>query len=397
VTRRRLTLTPGRALSLIVTGLGLSGLAICGGWGCAETGTGGRWGTVSPGVRSMAEQRQALGLQPAEGAPARLGESARFTSEPWSFQGAPGMLIRTPRFALYTTESSEVIRGRLPSFLEAAVDHYVSAIVPLPQPTAPMTSYIMASRPQWQRLTLQHLGDRGRALMGIPRGGFAIGGRAYLFDIGAADTLAVAAHEGWHQYTQSTFAERLPLWAEEGLATFMEGHRWHGQAVTFAPWSNTERFDRLRDAVAREELLPLERLLNASTESLLSQGGDSATGYYAQVWALIHFLNEGAGGKYRPALQRMLLDAARGGLGTHVITETRRRVGPTSERSTALTLARTLGVQVFRSYFEEDLAVAEAEYRLFVQQVVATGARQAVVEGRSPFLPTGVIANVPTP
>ncbi len=386
-----------RGAALAAASLGLSGLATCGGWGCAETGTAGRWGAVSPGVRSMAEQRQASGLQPVDTASSRPSEAPLFTSEPWSFQDAPGMLIRTPRFALYTTESSEVIRGRLPAFLEAAVDHYVSAIVPLPQPTAPMTSYIMASRPQWQRLTLMHLGDRGRALTGIPRGGFAIGGRAYLFDIGAADTMAVAAHEGWHQYTQSTFAERLPLWAEEGLAAYMEGHRWHGRAVVFTPWSNTERFDRLRDAVARDELVPLDRLLNASTESLLSQGGDSATGYYAQVWALIHFLNEGAGGKHRPALQRMLLDAARGGLGTHVITETRRRVGPTSERSTALTLARTLGVQVFRSYFEADLAVAEAEYRQFIHQVVATGARQAVVEGRSPFLPAGVIANVPTP
>lgn len=345
------------------------------------------------GVRSFSQQR-AASQTPASANPDRSGASsgpgskgtssalAAATSEPWAFEGKPGRLIRTTHFNLFTTEDSDAIMGRLPHFVETAIEHYRTSMGTLPEPGGRMDTYVMGTRAQWHRLTLMHMGERGRQLANVPRGGFAYNGRAYFFDIGASDTLSIAAHEGWHQYTQSTFAERLPLWAEEGMATFMEGHRWSGSSVTFVPWSNLERFDKLREAHARGELRPLEELLSASTDGVLAQGSESAVIIYAQWWALIHFLNEGEGGKYRPALRRLVRDAASGQMGSAVVLSTRRRTG--DARSTGLLLARQLGVQVFRAYIGPELSSVDAEYRAFIASIVGTGARQAVVEGRSP-------------
>lgn len=303
--------------------------------------------------------------------------------EPWTFGDSAGRVVRTDHFNIHTTAYSAIITGRLPAFLESALDHYTTALVALPSPTARLDTFVMGGRQEWANLTLRDLGERGRPLLQIQRGGFALDGRAYLFDIGAADTMAIAAHEGWHQYTQRTFVERLPLWAEEGLATYMEGHRWRGASVEFAPWANTERFDRLRDAVARNELLSLDDLLSGTTAKVLSGGGDSATAYYAQVWAFIHFLNEGSGGAYRASLQRMIADAAAGRLGSTVVLATRQRAG--DHQSSALLIARSFGPQVFRAYFGKDPAVVDAEFRAFVKQIVSTGSRQAVNDGRSPI------------
>lgn len=357
----------GPAIALALTGCSA-------GTGSAPRASGDAWAGVRAAASAPAGTAQPA--QPAEAGPVRA-------VEPWSFGDSAGRVIRTDHFNIHTTVYSAVVAGRLPGFLESALDHYTTALVNLPQPSARLDTFVMGSRREWVNLTLRDLGERGRTLLQIQRGGFALDGRAYLFDIGAADTLAIAAHEGWHQYTQRTFQERLPLWAEEGIATYMEGHRWAGARVEFAPWSNTERFDRLREAAAAGQLLPLEDLLSGTTAKVLSGGGEAATAYYAQVWALIHFLNEGAGGAYRPALHRLITDAATGRLGAAVVLGTRQREG--DHRSSSLLIARGYGPQVFRVYFGKDPAAVEAEFRAFIRQTVSTGSRQAVNDGRSPI------------
>jgi hypothetical protein len=318
----------------------------------------------------------AQGGAPTTAAPAR---GAALTSEAWSFEGIPGRIVRTRHFAIYTTDSAPIITDRLPGFMEAALRQYTSSVVPLALPTAALETFIMASRPQWQRLTLQMLGPRARQFNTIERGGFTTGSQAFLFDIGQADTFSIAAHEGWHQFTQRTFLERLPTWAEEGLATHMEGHRWTGQSVTFYPWANTERFDQLRTAAAEGGLLPLPELLAATPETLIARGGTAAVTYYAQVWALLHFLREGRGGALSPALEKLVREASAGRMaGTLAATY--------GERAGARVLLSRDGPAIFRAYLGGDLDQADVEYRAFVKAVVspAGGGRNAIVAGRSP-------------
>lgn len=313
--------------------------------------------------------------------------------EPWSFMGEPGQIIRTPSYRIFTTEQSPAIVRRLPRFLESCLDHYRTALAdggsePLPLPSLKLDTFVMASRPQWERLTKQFMGEQAGLYLRIPRGGYASGGRAVLFDVGTGDTLTIAAHEGWHQYTQRAFKQSMPVWLEEGIATYMEGHGWTGElgdTVVFRPWANVERFDQLRKAHSEGRLMPLGDLLNSTPADLLGGGhahggvaSDAALIFYAQVWALTHFLHEGENGRYRDDLYRLVRDAAEGNLYTNVIDA--------RGEAAAVNAARTRkGSAVFETYFDASLAEAASQYKDFMDQIAAPGSRGPIVAGESPI------------
>ena len=256
----------------------------------------------------------------------------------------------------------------------------------------------MARRGEWERLTKQLMGAQAEVYLLIPRGGFAADGRGVYYDIGTADTLSIAAHEGWHQYTQRTFRQPLPTWLEEGIATFMEGYRWEGMSPRFLGWSNMERFDQLRAAAAAGKLLPLEQILSTSPQELLdgpkktpaqgmsgasleleaSDGSNRLLTYYAQIWALTHFLREGEGGKYRESLTRLVADAAGGTLRARFVEV----LGEDAAKSTMMLRRGPAGIVV---YFNKDVDAFAAEYSRFVEQIVRTGSRDAAVQGLSPI------------
>ncbi len=325
--------------------------------------------------------------RPAEPAPATLSAMPGATVlsvEPWSFHGREGQLIRTQWYRLYTTVDDPDLLDAMPAFLEAALDQYTSVLGPLPRPPLKLDTFLMASRPQWAALTQQVMGQSAGIYLQIQRGGFASGGRALLWSIGRHDTPAIAAHEGWHQYTQRTFGDRLPPWLEEGVATFMEGYHTSASDPAhpqFLPWANVERYDQLRTAAARGELLALDELLGASPQDLIGSDQRGTLTYYAQVWALTHFLNEGEDRRHAEALRRLLSDAAAGTLRNRV-RETLRAHG-VSHRA----LPGTIGPAVFAAYFGEDLERAGDAYAAFVARVVAAGSRDRIVQGISPLSP----------
>jgi Protein of unknown function (DUF1570) len=297
--------------------------------------------------------------------------------ESWSFQSTTGRIIRTQHYRIFTTEKDPILVNRLPNFAEAALTHYRTAITPLPAPTLRLDTYLMDNRPQWVRLTLQLLGKRGDRFTQIPRGGYATRGVGAYYDLGVFDTLAIAAHEGWHQYTQRTFQDRLPIWLEEGLASFMEGHKWDRHDPIFLPWANIERFDQLRKAHASGALLSLEQLVTTSPQQQ-SPAGDGLVTYYAQVWALAHFLNEGDGQRHRSGLDAMLTDAAEGRFRQTLLV----RLGPERARDAVST---SLGAGALLAYQDDDLPTLSKEYERFIEQIVAPGSRDRIVDGRSPI------------
>lgn len=311
--------------------------------------------------------------------PAPSGEVAQRV-EPWEFAGAEGRVITTPNFRLYTTERDATLLNRTPAFLETALDHYTRALTLLPRPSERMDTFLLDTRSQWQRMTLQILGARGQNVSRVARGGFAHAGKGVFFDVGVFDTLAIAAHEGWHQYTQSTFRERMPAWAEESIATYMEGHRWAGASPVFLPWANVERFDHLRRAHAEGRLMPLEAFVVSTPESLLTPVNDHLLTFYAQGWALVHFLHAHDGEASRKGLQAMLLDAQAGRLSATVTSRVTDRAfieRATRDRS-------LLGEAVFRAYFG-DPADVDARFRAFVGRLVRPASRDRVVAGEPPL------------
>lgn len=387
----------------------------------------------SPSFSSSTSTNQARPPAPASATSIAPRNDGPVAVEAWTYNNKPGKNIRTANYSIYTTEQSTRLLNRLPGFVEAALRHYTTSLGVLPDPPTALETFIMSNRGEWERLTKQLMGADADVYLRIPRGGYAANGRGVYYNIGPSETLAIAGHEGWHQYTQRTFKQPLPTWLEEGIATFMEGHRWDGTTPLFLAWANIERFDQLRGASAAGALIPLDQLIGTSPQELLNAAAPTASSpsdvisatpapqhlasvhssatdatetiehafnesaflastatatesgptdrllnYYAQLWALVHFLNEGEGGKYAPALRELLADAASGNL--------RRKLADTlGERGARNSMMMRRGPAAIIAYFNTDLDQFNAEYRAFIEKVVAVRARDKIVRGVSPL------------
>ncbi len=346
-----------------------------------------RAGSAAPAQQAsapIADASASAGVLPPASSPRAVDPS--FSRSAWTLpseQGpaAEGWVLATDSYRIYTTASGR-IADRLPGFLERALAHYTSTLLPLPMPSKPMDTYFLGTRGQWERVTQRLMGNDAGIYLRIDRGGYSARGRSVFYDIGPRDTFVIAAHESWHQYTQTVFAEALPLSLEEGIATYMEGYRWTGPERTepeFLPWRNFERFGQLRDTVAGGQVLPVQELLLSSPQDLLGeQGSQAALRYYAQVWALIHFLVEGEGGAYKPALLEMIRDAKDGRLSA--------RVGQAlGERAARSVRFGRRGVDVLGVYVGKPSSELDEAYQRFVRDIVKTGAGQRISAGQSPL------------
>jgi hypothetical protein len=285
---------------------------------------------------------------------------------PWDFHGVEGRVIETDHFRLHTTLQSRRMLNRLPAFYEGALEQYTTALGDLPLPTRRLDSYIFRDDRQWKNKTREVLPDQADIFMTLGRGGFTTEGTSVLYFIGPRDTFAIAAHEGWHQYTQGTFRHHLPIWLEEGIATYMEAIWFDRDGTThLRPSSNGERRYALRSAVREEQLIPLDELLARTPQSFLSNGKNQLLVYYAQVWGLVRFLTEADGGKHRPALEQLLQDAAHGRLVGKVLRSNRSGI---TRRRRALDEIRT-GPAVMRTYFGADLDEIGREYEQFIMRI----------------------------
>ncbi len=292
---------------------------------------------------------------------------------PWAFAGHSGHLLTTPHYRVYTTMTRQSVVDRIPLFLERAMAHYTTALAPLPKPGRRLDTYLFESRGQWEAKTRQMLPKQASTFLTLGRGGFTTRGISVLYYIGRKDTLSIAAHEGWHQFSQETLRSQLPLWMEEGIATYMEGYISYPDGLPrFRPWANLERYHTLREAVRADGLLPLNAVLGRTPQSFLHESKSRLLVYYAQVWALTLFLAEGENGRHRLALQEVLMDAARGRLAVEALGS---RGGPGGVR---------LGPAVLKAYFDPDIKAFERKYLQFVRKAVRTGGRDRVVRGHSP-------------
>ncbi|MDZ4830929.1 MAG: hypothetical protein SGJ09_12115 [Phycisphaerae bacterium] len=308
------------------------------------------------------------------------------TVEPWVWEGAStsfaGETLITAHYRLNVTLREGSLKKSFPAFAEESLEHYTSALGRLPEPPKPLVSFIFGSRDQWAEYTKKRLGEDADIYLALGRGGYTMEGESVLFDLGRWDTFALAAHEGWHQYTQSTFKHALPIWLEEGLATYMEGHRWNRgeERPTFVPWRNFERFGELREAVRADELIPLDELLEGAPQKFLRRDGRSKLlTYYAQVWALAQFLAEGEDGRYRAKLEEILQDAAAGRIAGKLATS------PHLPQGRQRMMSSKLGRGVILAYFNPDFAEFKARYDEFVEALTRRGAGDMIWRGENPL------------
>jgi hypothetical protein len=268
-------------------------------------------------------------------------------------------MIRTPSYRLFTTIADDSLRERLPVFLEAAGSRYRGAITPLSPPALALDTYVVSDRSQWESIVTQLLGARSDVVASMNRGGFTLQGRSILYEIGSHDTFVLLAHEGWHQFAQASFKEPLPIWLDEGLATWFEGHRWIANTPLFTPGDNPDRMTTLRNAARAGSLIPLDQLVSTTPQDWIAKGGDWPLTYYAQVWALTRFLLEDS--TRREALSQVLTLASRGQLRA----ELSRRVG---DRAAGIAMSRRLGSAVLESFVNRDQAELQQRLMEFVNE-----------------------------
>jgi hypothetical protein len=115
-------------------------------------------------------------------------------------------------------------------------------------------------------------------------------------------------HEGFHQFVLAAVGERIPIWANEGLAEYFSHGIFCGDRflVGFVPQA---RLQRVRDGIREKQFKPLaEMLVLAHSEWNQELHG----GNYDQAWSMVHFLAHAEKGRYQQAFISYLRDMSRG-------------------------------------------------------------------------------------
>ena len=315
--------------------------------------------------------------------PAALATSPVVATREWRWKSVQGIEVETRHWSIRSSLRSAAFTATLPAFYEAALRHYRTGLVDLPVPARRLESCVFGTRDEWARYAEHRLGDDAATYLRMGRGGFTSDGEAVLYFIGQRDTLTIAAHEGWHQYSQTTLRNALPVWLEEGIACYMEGFRQAPGAPepSFLAWRNPERFTELRAASRQGRIVPLRALLEGSPQSFLATSRDAQLGYYAQAWALVHYIRDGEGGRYREGLERLLADAVAGSVPERI------RASPAivDGRSRALALSAKAGIWLVLVYLDDDYERFERGYAAFVDALVASNSWDRVMRGESPL------------
>lgn len=281
-----------------------------------------------------------------------------YTRQAWAFEDLPGTWLTTPHFDVYTTVTDERTQHGLATILENAYARLAEAFPPNPQAPTRATTYVFASRAQWERFTQAHYPGNSHLTSRIRAGGFTQGATSVLFFTTPGATLTTAAHETWHQYAHNTLPAGLPAWLDEGLACYFESFDFTHDPPTPTPRTNPLRLEHLRDALASNRLLSLGELLATDAGQVLAQDNSLVTQtYYAQLWALMIFLRHGPSRESNAGFEHLLKDMADGSLLIRVRAAT---IGQEDASPAAL------GRSVFALYFSSPNAECEAAYRQFL-------------------------------
>jgi Tfp pilus assembly protein PilF len=95
----------------------------------------------------------------------------------------------------------------------------------------------------------------------------------------------------YHEYTHSILHRNLhwiPVWLDEGLANYYGYTRFEGNRIFIGAVPD-------RNQMPRQELIPVETLIGVDRNSPYYHSEDKVYQFYAESWALVHFLMFGPG------------------------------------------------------------------------------------------------------
>jgi tetratricopeptide (TPR) repeat protein len=114
------------------------------------------------------------------------------------------------------------------------------------------------------------------------------------------DSPKVIYHEFVHQLTRDT-TQRLPTWVSEGLAEFYSTFEANGRTMSLGR-AISSHIQTLRD----KPLIPLETFLTVDEKSPLYNEQSKQGIFYAESWALVHYLIAGNNSGRKPQFSRYL-------------------------------------------------------------------------------------------
>ncbi|HEY3417944.1 MAG TPA: DUF1570 domain-containing protein [Armatimonadota bacterium] len=126
--------------------------------------------------------------------------------------------------------------------------------------------------------------------------------------------LTMMQHEGMHQFLQARFGKTVPIWANEGLATYFE-HMMLGKNGVLTGLVPFSSYDPIQAAVTHGTYLPFERLMtlsNADWATLNNAGSAAAQLIYSEAWSIIYFCHHYDRGQYRTAFINYVLKINQG-------------------------------------------------------------------------------------
>jgi len=287
-----------------------------------------------------------------------------FEIEAWQYRGNPGQRITTEHYEIYTTLRDEVLLTSLPQAMETGYLFYRQLVPTAREPAQRMPVYLFARRSEWADFTRRLAGPRARTLLKVRRGGYTERGVAVIEYVAHSITFPLVAHEGFHQYVHHCVNRRVPAWLNEGLAVLCEGQRWDSVGLKeFDPWHNPTRRNTLAEALLRKEIRPLDELLQISAGHVVGETTRKIGTYYAQLWALVLFLQEGQEGKYAESFTRL-----RNTLGSQDLEPFARAAHVKSTYATY-----SFGRELFCNFISDDLEAVQREYTAFLRQKILGG------------------------
>jgi len=274
----------------------------------------GRWLAVAAGLFLLA----AAGCTSNPPVGTWEGPSAALTPTiaPWTDAPAcvppGGRVVGTPHYLIYTTMTDDDFLKQTAQVMEGALGEYRRLAPGARAVDSPMKCYLFSDLAEWESYTIWKTRDPHSIYLQITRGGYCIGDEYVAYNIGQASTLSVAAHEGWHQFRFRTFIGALPPFLEEGLATTFETIRWDRGLPQWNLSINGARVLGLREAIEDHATWPLETLITLDAGKVVTGSREKIEAFYSQSWAFADFLYNGDNKSRRPALLRMIADAAAG-------------------------------------------------------------------------------------
>ncbi|HPD30919.1 MAG TPA: hypothetical protein PLL20_13050 [Phycisphaerae bacterium] len=288
-----------------------------------------------------------------------------FSQNEWvSPSGNVGVQIVTEHYDLRVTSRDVLLQQYLPRFMETAFEAYSSTIQPSHENTDRMVIYLFGTRDEWAAFTRVAYPAQAEVYLHLQAGGYTDqpSATAVTHDLGRDRCLSLLAHEGFHQYVARHLKRALPAWLNEGLACQWEGFKLVEGRPVFSPKQNFLRRNSLRAALTgKDTFIPLPKLLAMDAGEAVVHTGQVVQSYYAQVWALVLFLQHGANGEHAKAFRELLADAG-----------TDRLDAAVSAYRAATPDAASLsnGEIIFRHYITDDLESCGNDYFKFARKLV---------------------------